>query len=444
MNYFFSGVNDWKQYAAPYQWDGGWKSKFCYPNTPNCDLDMVNLTFGADGYRQWGSSGSSGSNQPVFSFNDNLTWSHGRHTFKFGGTYQRNYYDGIGNAGVAGIVGFATAETAVPGNTNFNTGGGNSFASFLLGQVDNGRIDTPRLIAQEYRYLAGFVQDDFHVNNRLTVNLGLRWETTLPDVNPDNKLTDFNPTKPNPAANNIPGALDFAGFGAGQIGRTDFGGYNFGGFGPRVGLAYSLTSKTVVRASYSRSFGFAVTAQGSAHYAGFFQIYQPANTTTGVQPTWTFKDGFPAYPLPPIIDPSFANNNSMQWFQGRDATLLPTIDSWTLSIQRQLTPSTMLEVAYSGSKGTHLLSGLDNYNQVPFTDFQEDGGSVLNSNINSQAAINAGIVKPYPTFTGSVAQALRPFPQFLTIDTAGGGGDHSGNSDYEAFIVQLQKGGAAV
>jgi hypothetical protein len=99
----------------------------------------------------------------------------------------------------------------------------------------------------------------------------------------------------------------------------------------------------------------------------------------------------------------------------------------------------MLEIAYSGSKGTHLLSGLDNYNQVAFSDFQQYGGSVLNSNINSEAASDAGIAKPYPTFAGSVAQALRPFPQFLTIDTAGGGGDHSGNSDYDALIVQLQK-----
>src|ERR1019366_2540074 len=138
----------------------------------------------------------------------------------------------------------------------------------------------------------------------------IRWETSLPDVNPDNKLTDFNPTKPNPGAGNIPGALDFAGFGPGRIGRTDFGGYHFRGFGPRLGIAYSVNSKTVTRAASPRSFGFTETAQGSAHYAGFFQIYTPANTTTGVQLTWTFQNGFPAYPLPPIIDPSFANNNS--------------------------------------------------------------------------------------------------------------------------------------
>jgi len=187
LNYFFAGVNHWKQYAEPYQEvQGGWQSKFCYPNVPKCDLDLMPVFFGSDGWTQWGSGGDSGSNQPVFSFNDNLTWARGRHTFKFGGTYQRNYYDGISDSGDMGNVTFATGETAVPGNTNFKTGGGNSFASFLLGQVDSGTVTTPRLIAQEYRYLAGFAQDDFHVSSRLTINLGLRWETTLPDVNPDN------------------------------------------------------------------------------------------------------------------------------------------------------------------------------------------------------------------------------------------------------------------
>jgi hypothetical protein len=440
LNYAYIGANVWKQFAEPYQEiQGNWQSKFCYPNVPNCNLNLPNLGFGGDGYSAWGSGSDSGSNQPVYSYNDNLTWIHGRHTFKFGGTYQRNSYDGLGDSGAAGTIDFATGETSVPGQTNYKTGGGNSFASFLLGQADSGRIDTHRLIDQVYRYIAVFVQDDWHVSSRLTINAGLRWETALPDVNPFNELTNFNPTKPNPDANNIPGALDFAGVGPGRIGRSDFGGYNFLGFGPRLGIAYRLDSKTVIRTAYSRSFGFDVTAQGSAHYSGFFQIYLPVNTTSGVEPTWIFKNGFPPYPLPPILDPGFANGNAVQWFQGRDGTLLPTLDSWTFSIQRQLTPTTMVEIAYSADKGTHLLSGEDNYDQTPFSDFTEYGGTLLNSSATSPAAIAAGITLPYPTFTGSVSQALRPFPQFTAIDTESGGGDHSGSSEYEALILQLQK-----
>ena len=440
LNYFYVGANVWKQFAEPYQEvAGNWQSKFCYPNVINCNLDLMPVFFGSDGYTQWGSGGDSGSNQPVYSYNDNLTWVHGRHTFKFGGTYQHNDYDGISDSGDMGNVTFATGETAVPGQTNYKTGGGNSFASFLLGQVDSGTVTTPRIIDQVYRYIAAFAQDDWHVSSRMTINAGLRWETTLPDLNPVNELTNFNPTKPNPAANNIPGALDFAGFGAGRIGRTDFGGYHFLGFGPRMGIAYRLDSKTVIRTAYSRSFGFTVTAQGSAHYSGFFQIFSPVNTTSGVEPTFLFKNGFPPYPLPPLLNPSFANGSSVQWFQGAEATLLPTLDSWTFSIQRQITPTTMVEIAYSGDKGTHLLSGEDNYDQTPFSDFAEYGDALMNSSATSPAAIAAGITLPYPTFTGSVSQALRPFPQYTVVDTESGGGDHSGSSEYEALILQLQK-----
>jgi len=440
LNYLYLGANVWKQFAESYQQaQGNWQSKFCYPNVPTCNLTLMPVLYGSDGWSQWGSTGDSGSNQPVYSMNDNLTWVHGRHTFKFGGTYQHNDYDGLSDSGVMGYTNYSTAETAVPGNTNYKTGGGNSFASFLLGQVDSGTVTTHRLIDQVYRYMAAFAQDDWHVSNRLTINAGLRWESTLPDLNPVNELTNFNPTKPNPKAGNIPGALDFAGYGPGRIGRTNFGGYHFLGFGPRLGIAYRLDNKTVIRAAYSRSFGFDVTAQGSAHYSGFFQVFSPVNTTTGVQPSWQFQNGFPAYPLPPLIDPSFGNGSAVQWFQGAEATLLPTIDAWTFSIQRQLTPTTMVEIAYSGDKGTHLLSGEDNYDQTPFSDFQKYGATLLNSSATSQAAVNAGITLPWPTFTGSVSQALRPFPQYTAIDTESGGGDHSGSSEYEALILQLQK-----
>ena len=90
-------------------------------------------------------------------------------------------------------------------------------------------------------------------------------------------------------------------------------------------------------------------------------------------------------------------------------------------------------------KGTHLQSGLNNYNQVPYSYLQQYGATLLNSNISSPAAVAAGIRVPYPGFTGSVAQALRPFPQVLEVDTRFGGGDHSGNSTYHAAIMRVEK-----
>ena len=71
-------------------------------------------------------------------FNDDLTWIKGRHTFKFGGMYQHAWYNGFGRQDVAGRANFSFIGTGVPGNTNFTTAGGNSFASFLLGWATDG------------------------------------------------------------------------------------------------------------------------------------------------------------------------------------------------------------------------------------------------------------------------------------------------------------------
>ena len=402
-------------------------------------MNLTTLLYTGDGLTQWGSYSSSGSHNPLFNFNDDLTWIRGRHTFKFGAMWQKNYYSGFGEQGISGGVTFSPLETGLPGVTSFAAGGGSSFASFLLGWADSGRTETYRYIGQEFRYWAGYVQDDFHINNRLTLNLGLRWETTLPPIEEQDRYSDFSPTTPNPAAGNRLGALLFAGTGEGRVGTRSLADSNYKAFGPRVGLAYSLDDKTVLRASYSRAFGFVTAAAGSAHFLGFVTIFTPANTTTGVQPTFLFKDGFPPYPLPPQLDPSFGNGNSVSWWQGKDATMLPTADSYTLSIQRQLTGTLMVEATYSGLKGTHLQSGLNNYNQVPYSYFQQYGASLLNSSISSPAAIAAGIPLPYPGFTGSVAQSLRPYPQVLEVDTRFGGGDHSGNSTYHAAIFRLEK-----
>jgi hypothetical protein len=99
----------------------------------------------------------------------------------------------------------------------------------------------------------------------------------------------------------------------------------------------------------------------------------------------------------------------------------------------------VFETSYNATIGAHLVSGILRMNQVPFSAFQRYGLSVLQSNINSAAAVAAGIPKPYPSFNGSVAQALRPYPQYLDIQTREGHGDKSGHSSYHAWIAKLEK-----
>src|SRR5439155_5818991 len=279
-----------------------------------------------------------------------------------------------------------------------------------------------------------------------TVNIGLRYDFTLPPVNAKDEYSDFNPTRPNPGADGRPGALWFAGFGPGRENTRSLVPGWYGGIGPRLGLAYSLNDKTTIRAGLGRSFSRITAVQGSGHFAGFIGQYQFDNTSQGVQPTFKLDEGLPAYKLPPLIDPTFSNGNTVDWWQGQDATRAPENWSWTLSVQRQVTKNTVLDVGYNASAGAHLQSGILNYNQVPTAAFNSlvsrfgatQALNILRSDINSTTARDAGFNPPYPSFATqqlrTVNQALRPFPQYSTISTGPQNGDKSGHSSYHALL----------
>ena len=446
LNHFYAGANNWRQdHKPPQEYIGNWKSKICLGNVPDCNDNLINFGF-SNSYGTWGGNADNGSENTIYAFNDDFTWIHGKHSFKFGGMYQLSHYNGFGRQCISGCANFSFAETGRGGDTNFSTAGGNPFASFLLGWADSGQIDTIRFIGQQWPYFAGYFQDDWRVNPKLTVNLGLRWETTLPPTGLNDRWSDFSPTRPNPAANNIPGALIYAGSGPGREGSRTLADSYFNAFGPHVGFAYTLNPKTVVRGSYSLAYGAITTVTGSTHQRGFTLTYGPSNGSSGILPTFTLSQGFPAWKAPPFIDPSFSNADSMPWFQGREATRPPEMHNFNLSIQRQMTPSMVLEGSYNAVLGTHLQANLLGYNQVNPIYLAKYGVDLLNSQIDSPAALAAGLTPPFPGFQAlwsngraTVAQALRPYPQYNSIDTASGGGDHAGHSTYHAGIIRLEK-----
>ncbi|MCC6590543.1 MAG: TonB-dependent receptor [Bryobacterales bacterium] len=441
LNHFYAGGNNWRENHDPpqatVQSGINWKDKVCLAGVPDCDQNILRLSFTE--FNTWAGPANNGSENTIYSFNNDLTWIKGKHTFKAGGMFQRNHYNGFGRQCVAGCASFSFKETGYPGDSNFNTAGGNSFASFLLGYVDNGSVDTIRFIGQQWPYFAGFFQDDWKVTPRLTLNLGIRWETTLPPVEQEDRWMDFSPTRPNPGAGGRLGAAIFAGSGEGREGTRTLADTWFKGWGPHIGVAWNVTPKTVIRASYARSFATVTTVTGSTHNQGFSTNPGFSSQDNGVTPAFMLSGSFPAFPKPPFINPSGSNGLAIPWWQGQEATRLPEYNSWNLSIQRQLSNSTVLDFSYNGQAGSHLQTALLNYNQVPTQYLDSLGPAVLNSNISSPAAQAAGIVRPYATFNGSVAQALRPYPQFTGIDTWSGGGDHSGHSTYHAGIVKIEK-----
>jgi hypothetical protein len=460
FNHFYGGGNNWKENHDPPQatvLSGiDWKSRYCAVNVANCGENLVNINF-SNGYSQWGGRANNGSENFIKQFADDVTIIRGKHTIKFGGQVMYQYYNGFGRQCISGCMTFDFKNTgrALPtGGIDTNSlNGGNPIASMLLGYASDGVAETIRYIGQQWPSYAGFLQTDWRAKQNLMLNLGVRWETMLPPRGENDSWSDFDPNRPNPYAGGIKGALIYAGTGQGREGTRSLADSYFKAFGPRFGLAYTHKEKTVIRMSAGLSYGNITTVTGSTHQRGFTLTQNFPDSTGGLLPSYFVRAGLPAWSAPPFIDPGFANRDAMPWWQGSEATRQPAFVTWNLSIQRQFSTNMMLETAYNASLGSRLQAGLLNYNQLNPAYLTQYGAGVLNSGINSAAAVAAGIRSPYPNFadpaglrgTGgwgaqaTAGRALRPYPQYNAIDTASGGGDHSGHSSYHAFMIRFEK-----
>ncbi len=205
----------------------------------------------------------------------------------------------------------------------------------------------------------------------------------------------------------------------------------------------------------ARSFSRVTVVASSSHYAGFIGQYAFASSNNGVTPAFYWDSGLPSYPLPPQIIPSFSNNTNVDYWNGQNATRAPEdaqLDG--VATARDFQQYGNREADYNAVVGVHLQSGIQNVNQVPMSTvnamIQKFGAAqtinLLNANITSATAVAAGIPIPYANFTNSavqqnmsVAQALRPYPQYLTVDTSQSGGDKSGHSNYQAMVLKVNR-----
>jgi hypothetical protein len=157
----------------------------------------------------------------TYHYNQAMTAIKGAHEIKFGWDVRRLWTTGNDAAGTNGLFNFARAQTALPTDT---AGTGHSFASFLLGMPDSAETAAlPYLIAQiRYGYHAGYIMDNWKIKPGLTLNIGLRYEVPIGFHFQEDTFSSISLTAPNPAADNLPGALTFAGEGQGRIGAKRF------------------------------------------------------------------------------------------------------------------------------------------------------------------------------------------------------------------------------
>lgn len=451
FNHFFFGINRFVDANYPLTEGMGWKAKgICVPNTPDCDRSLVQVDVGDFG--TWGGVGYSGSLNPVYSFNNDLNWMHGKHLLKVGYMYEYTPYVGLGQQDGSGRFSFTTGYTQLPSQSSRDVGGGSGFASFLLGLPNHYQIMTPRRLEMEWRYNAMFIQDDWRVTPNLTLNLGVRYEFNWPAHNGGDKCADFDPTVPNPGANGRLGALVFCGVGPGRIGRSVITKGWYLGVGPRIGFSWNPVKRLIVRAGGGASYAPVKSIGGSNHQQGFFQTFGVDDQTGSTTTLMKVDQGVPPFSQPPFIDPTFSNNLAVDWWQGQEANRLPTMWQWNFSIQREIAwkplAGTLIEGAYSAMIGTHLVANLLDYNKINISKlpanlnvFTNAGRVLLSSPFNTGRPGAAGYTIPYPQFPTNytLAQSLRPYPQYSAVNTGSGGGDKSGHSSYHALVVKVTR-----
>lgn len=405
------------------------------------------LNFG-DGFATFGcNSGINNKNitrRPTAITNDMLTWIKGKHQFKFGGEYRwiAGYVHSDGNQ--SGTFGFSGSETSVPWQTS-----GNSIASFLLDQVDNGNV-TFRAIASDYpRQTAKtwYVGDTWRVTSKLTLDYGIRWDTYSPFAEKFNRASWFDPLGTNPGAGGLLGRLAFAGsqWGSASLGRR-FPEYVWhGGYAPRIGVAYAMNPKNVFRAGYGIFYdqAFYPGWGGGISQDGFSTTPTFAATPYGETPAFLLSQGFPQnFQRPPFIDSSFDNGQNTILYRPFEANRLPYAQQWNLSVEHQFTSNFYVNAAYVANKGTRLPSRNAPINVLNPSLLSL--GSKLNDVFQPGQTSLDGVPIPYTGWvqqmqacSPTVAQALLPYPQYC--GNIQGLDENGGSSTYHSLQIKAEK-----
>ena len=386
----------------------------------------------------------------TYDFKDGLTWIKGRHTLKFGFEFLRQNYARSDCNGCGGELSFNSSSTGNPGVAT----SGLDYASFLLGVSSSAFFNFNGNINYVYPYYATYIQDDFKVTAKLTINAGLRYDLPLARREPNGQSSNFSPTTPNPAAGNLPGALIFAGSGPGRTGLSSILQHRTTAFGPRLGFAYQVDSKTVIRGGgaimydSNREDGNAdggVQGFGgnynvpSNYYSTGVSLLLPSGSNASVAGFTPFA-GPIATAKPPVVNPSIVNFGSPSYFSdGKGGALY----DYNLTIERTLTTSTLFRASFHANYGSGIQSS-QNYNQLN-PKYISIYGSLLTSPLSSimanpaQAAILAanGYQLPYAGYplNNTLSQSLDPYPQYAQ---GFGGTTNGGHSTFNALETSLQ------
>jgi hypothetical protein len=401
-------------------------------------VPRVNVT-GYNGV--WDTQGSGSTivaRNDVFALAPSLTKIAGSHTLKFGGDFRyntHNYYQQNNPSGTFDFNAQMTASAPTGGS------GGNGFASFMLGYGTGGGVNQNALVAGSLKYYAAYASDQWLITPRLTLNYGIRFEQMGPWTERFDRLTVLLPEERDAELSGLVGA-DLGG--RIQLVNTDLApsrGITKKGnlWSPRIGLAYRLSEKTVIRTGYGI---FWLPNDVRWNYApnnDFVNSFNnPFNGTLdgSITPNDKLANPFPNGLLQ--VPGRSPDVQRLAWGQGIVSTLYDDpfayAQQWNFEIGRELPGTMALSVAYAGSKGTHLPGGDQQFNQIN-PEFFALGNSKLQEQVPNPFF---GIVKLGSLAQPRVAygQLLRPYPQYTGFAAKNA---TNRNSIYHSAQVKVEK-----
>jgi hypothetical protein len=348
-------------------------------------------SFSITGYTQLGL----GSNNPTVRNSQNrqimsdLNWSHGAHNLKFGVNVLRLQNNIVNSNYEIGLWTF---------NGQFT---GDGMADFLIGWSSQWQGSVKEEVNLRGWLPAAYVQDDWKISPKLTVNLGVRYEVGLPFYDTQNRFANFDMDIASPA-------LILASNSGGYAGRSLVN-VNSDGWEPRLGLAYQLTPKTVIRTGYGiyrtyfEPMGDTQFLSGNPPFA--YQTSILGSTTAAAVDLQTG---------PPAGAVSLAHATGLVFASYPTNPHRAYAQQWNFDVQQQFASNWMLEVGYSGEKGVHLINRFDGNFAPP-----EPG------NINANRPIQSAVIPP----SGVVVSPLGGVYKYV----------FAGNSNYQALVVKLEK-----
>jgi len=394
--------------------------------------------FSPAGYTGLGNNGNRHNAFMTYSLLSALTYVHGAHTFKIGFDGRLIRVNDHESADASGNFSFGTNFTQGPDPNTASANTGNGIASLLLGTGTGDLIQSYKNDASQSYYLAEFLQDDWHITHKLTLNLGVRYDLDTPRTERYNRTNYFDPNVASPLSNQFAGTkggLVFVGVNGQSRHQYNIDSNNVA---PRFGFAYAATPTTVVHGGAAIVYGpSAQAAAGTVGPYGFRVQNTWVSSLDGITPYNTLDNPFPnGFQAPPGAAAGVLTGVGGQIEGAIRNTPTPYSEEWDLDVQQTVARDTTFELAYVANRGhkqQQSREGGVDFNQLPIADLAL--GSHLNDSVANPfyGTITTGALAAATTSRG---QLLEQFPQFTSVLPLFLSG---GNTQYDALQARLNK-----